>query len=163
MPASGVWSFIEWVHYLFLSLWIGGIVTACVIATPVVHRSMISKPLAGEIVREIFRSLNQLELMSFFFLVITTFASMRFAGNEAKVWLLLLTIVTMGLLCSFYAFYLSARLSAVREDTAGFESLPAEHPSKKRFGRLHRLYVRLMSLNLILGMTALYGSVVIFK
>lgn len=163
MPASDVWRFIEWVHYLFLSLWIGGIVSVSVIAAPAIHRSMISKPLAGEIVREMFKRLNQLELLSFFFLIVTTFVSARFVAEDSKVWMLVLTILTMGLLSSFYTFYLSARLRAVREGADGFESLPPEHSSKKKFGSLHRLYVRLMSLNLILGMTALYGSVVIFN
>jgi uncharacterized membrane protein len=163
MPASDVWRFIEWVHYLSLCLWIGGIVSVSVIAAPAVHRSMISKPLAGEIVRAMFKRLNQLELLSFFFLIITTFVSARFVENDRGIGMLLLTFLTMGLLTSFYAFYLSARLSAVRESTAGFETLPAQHPSKKKFASLHRLYVRLMSLNLILGMAALYGSAAIFN
>ena len=163
MPASDVWRFMEWIHYLFLSLWIGGIVSVSVIAAPAIHRSMISKPLAGEIVRDMFKRLNQLELLSFFFLIITTLVSRRFVTDEAKIWMLFLTIFTMGLLSAYYAFYLSPRLSAVREGAAGFESLPPEHPSKRKFASLHRLYVRLMSLNLILGLAALYGSVALFN
>ncbi len=163
MPVSDVWHFIKWIHYLFLSLWIGGIVSASIVAAPAIHRSMISKPLAGEIVRTLFKRLNQLELLSFFFVFITTFVSVRFVENDRGVGMLLVTFFTMGLLTAFYAFHLSGHLAAVRESTAGFDNLPAEHEARKRFGRLHRLYVRLMSLNLILGMAALYGSVVILN
>ena len=166
MPASGVWNFLLWLHYLALGVWIGGITFLSAIAAPSVHRSMVSRPVAGDLVGVMLRRFNRVEMTCCLLLMVTTFFSRRFLQFE-KGWgwvlLLIVTIALMGILTTYYTYYIDPRMHQIRTLTPTLDSLSAENPARKEFDRLHRLYVRLMSLNLALGLAVLYGSVVIFK
>ena len=72
MSAQLVWQFLQWIHYLALSLWVGGIVFLSAIAAPSAHQSMASKAVAGEIVGKMLRRFNNIELSCCFILVVTS-------------------------------------------------------------------------------------------
>ncbi len=164
MSTDGVWYFIQWFHYLALSLWIGSITFFSAVAAPSIHRSMTSRALAGELVGTMLRRLNVIEIGCCLFLLATSFLSLRFLRErQSWVWYLILVILLMGLLTSFYTFHLTPKMEAVKEKVPGFDTLAKDHPAKVEFNRLHRLYVQLMSLNLVIGLGVLYFSVVIFK
>ncbi len=147
-----------------LALWIGGITLLCVAVAPAVHHSMASKPVAGEIVGKILDRLNRIEIGCWLTLLATGFSSFHFVSSKvSELSMLVLVIFTMGLLTLFYAFHLPSRMAALREKTPTLDTLSANHAAKIEFNRLHRIYVRLMSLNLVLGLGVLYGSVVILK
>ena len=164
MPASGIWNLILWIHYTALALWIGGISFLCLVAAPVVHHSMASKAVAGEIVGKILKRLNVIELGSCFVLISTTLTSFHFiSGREKLLWDLMLGVIFMGILTVFYAYHPTPRMDSMKEKIPAFDSLSANHAAKIEFNRLHRIYVKLMSLNLVLGLMVLYGSVVALK
>lgn len=163
MPASGIWHFIQWIHYLALALWIGGITFLSSIA-PIVHNTMASRTVAGEIIGKILKRLNSVEILCCLVLLATSFSSFRFvSGKEQSLWYLIFTIVLMGLLTFFYSFHLTSRLESLKEKIPMLDTLSTNHAAKIEFDRLHRIYVKLMSLNLVLGLGVLYGSVVILK
>ena len=164
MPVSGAWHFILWTHYIALALWIGGITFVSAVAAPATHRSMASKAVAGEIVSRILKRLNGVEFGSCVVLLFTSLASFHFVvGQERLLWNLILAIGFMGLLTSFYTFYLTPRMDSLKEKIPTLDTLSAHHGAKMEFDRLHAIYVKLMSLNLVLGLIVLYGSVVILK
>lgn len=163
MPADGVWNFLLWLHYLALSLWIGGMVMISAVAIPAAHGSMASKTVATEIVRNTLKKLNRVEMICCLTLLVTTVSALRFVSRQNLVYELIFGIVLMGLVTLVYALHLTPRLERLRESVPTFDSLPAMHESKKEFTRLHKTYVRLMSLNLVLGLAVLYGSVVFLR
>lgn len=164
MSPSGIWNFILWLHYLALALWIGGISFLCLVAAPVVHRSMASRAVAGEIVGKILRRLNLIEFGSCLALLGTTFSSFHFVtGRESLLWNLIFSILFMGFLTAFYSFHLTPRMDSIKEKIPTFDALSSHHAAKIEFDRLHRIYVKLMSLNLALGLMVLYSSVVILR
>ena len=164
MPGSGVWHLILWIHYLALSLWIGGIIFLSGVVAPTAHHSMASRALAGEIVSKILKRLNRIELISCSLLLTTSFSSYRFIKtSEQSLCYLILAIGAMGLLTSFYTFYLTPRMESIKETIPTIDAVSSSHASKIEFDRLHRIYVKLMSLNLVLGLFVLYGSVVVLK
>jgi len=164
MSTSGLWHLIKWIHFLALALWIGGIVFLAVIAAPAIHGSMASKAMAGEIVGRILRRLNAVELAAWLVLILTLLAAHQFIpGRSRMLSYLLLGVFLMGLVTAFYAFSLTPKMRALKEKVPALEMLGPDHTVKQEFDRLHHLYVKLMSLNLVLGMGVLYGSVVIFK
>jgi uncharacterized membrane protein len=164
MSTSGVWYFTQWFHYLALSLWIGGITFLSAVAAPAAHRSIASRAVAGQIVGTILKRLNILEILCFLILVTTSFFSFRFIREKQNcLWYLILVILVMGILTLFYSFYLTPKLEAVKASVPTFDSLSPDHAAKIEFNRLHKLYVQLMSLNLVLGLAVLYGSVVVLK
>lgn len=163
MPANGLWHFILWIHYLALSLWIGGI-TFISLAAPAIHGSMASKAVAGQIVGRILKRLNPVEITCALVLLTTSLCAFRFVrGKEQWLGCLILVITLMGLLSAFYTFHLTPRLESLKEQIPTLEALSPVHAAKIEFDRLHRIYVKLMTLNLALGLVVLYGSVVILK
>ena len=163
MTSSGIWHFIQWVHYLALALWIGGITFLSSIA-PIVHHTIASKAVTGEIIGKILKRLNTIEILCCLILFGTSFSSFRFvSGREQLLWYLVLVIFFMGLLTFFYTFHLTSRLESLKEKIPTLDTLSTNHAAKIEFDRLHRIYVKLMSLNLVLGLAVLYGSVVILK
>ncbi len=163
MLAAGLWYFIQWLHYLALALWIGGIAFISV-AAPAAHGSMASKAVAGEIVGKILKRLNTIEFFCFFILAMTLLLSFRFVRqHQERLGVLLVILLVMGLLASFYAFYLTPRMQSLKEQIPTLDALSTNNTVKAEFDRLHTIYVRLMSLNLVLGLSLLYGSVVVLK
>ena len=164
MPESGIWHFIQWLHYLALCLWIGGVTFLAGIVAPVVHHSLGSKALAGEIVGKILKRLNAVELGAWLILMFTTSSAFHFIrGTPLLLGYLLILLTPMGALAGFYIFYLTSRMTSIKQHIPPLEMSTEGHAAKIEFDRLHRLYVKLMSLNLVLGMLVLYVSVVVLK
>ena len=163
MPAEAVWNFLLWLHYLALALWIGGIVMIAAVAIPSAHRSMASKAVATEVVRTTLKKLNAVEMTCCLLLLVTTVSSFRFLQNQKLAYELIFGVVLMGMVTIVYAFQLTPRLEHLRETVPTLDALPETNPSRKEFNRLHKMYVRLMSVNLVLGLAVLYGSVVILR
>ena len=159
-----VWWFIQWIHYLALTIWIGGIVVFSAVVAPVIHRSMVSKALAGEIAGSILKRLNLVEVFCFLLLIATSFSASVFISGDLKaLWYLIFSVMMMGILTAYYAFHLTPRMKSLREKIPALDELLESNPAKVEFDRLHRIYVKLMSLNLVIGLAVLYGSVVFLK
>ena len=163
MPTEQIWSLILWVHYLALSLWVGGLFFASAVMAPAVHRSMASKAVAGQIVSTGLKRLNTIELVACFLMISTVLLSSRFVITDRFLIYPLVTLLFMGSFTSFYAFCLTPKMTALRENTPGFDMLPAEDAAKKEFGFCHRIYVGFLTLNLILGLVMLYFSVLYLR
>ncbi len=164
MPTSSIWNFIQWVHYLALLLWVGSIAFFSLVVAPSVHHSVASKAVAGDIISKILKRLNILEFTCCLFLITTGLAFFHFTPEKCRVVsYLILTVIFMGFLVVFYALYLTPRLEALKTRIPTLEMLPENHPARSEFNHLHRLYAKLMSLNLVLGLMVLYASVVILR
>lgn len=164
MPTSGVWNLILWIHYLALVLWIGGIIFFAAVTAPVIHHSMISKAIIGDIVSKILKRLNAVELTACLTLLATTFSAFHFSrGHDQPLSYLILAEFTMGLITLFYSYVLAPRMESLREKVPTLDTLSANNAVRIEYERLHKIYVRLMSFNLALGMILLYVSVVLLK
>ena len=127
---------------------------------------MVSRPVAGEIVGVMLRRFNRVELTCCLLMLVTSFSSRRFLQFQdgwTSVLILVFIIVCMGVMAIYYAYYLDPRMHQIRMNIPTLDSLSDKNPARMEFNRLHKLYVRLISLNLVLGLAVLYGSVVIFK
>src|SRR5437016_4332836 len=114
MPASCVWNFILWIHYLALSLWIGGITFLSAIAAPSAHRSMASRAIAGEIVGSMLKRFNWVEMVCCLILITTCASAFRFvAEHKQRLWILIAILVLMGLSTYFYAFSVTPQMDAI--------------------------------------------------
>ncbi len=163
MSAAGVWNFVQALHYLAITLWVGGIVFLSAVAAPSIHGSVISRALAGQVVRRMLERFNMMEFGACFFLVATSLSAVRFVSFKRGCLGLALAAVLMGLVTSFYALRLGPRMEHLKTSVPVFETLSETDPARVEFKGLHHLYVRLMGLNLVLGLGLLYGSVTIFS
>jgi uncharacterized membrane protein len=157
-----IWDWIRWVHYLALSLWIGGIIFLSAAVAPSIHSSLAAKAVAGQIVAKTLKRLNTLEIMCCLLLIATLVLSRRFVEAAVPLNVLLGLVLLMGILACFYAFILTPKMERLRL-TPGFETQTDDQDMKREFRSLHRVYVRLMSLNLVLGTAVLYGSIVLLS
>lgn len=114
--------------------------------------------MAGEIVGKVLAKLNRIEIVCFSVLLGTLSSALHFAGYNRETLGLFGAVAVMGVLTFFYAFQLTPKMRELREGTPGFYDLNPEHPVKKEFGKLHRFYVRLMSMNFLLGLGVFYVS-----
>ena len=163
MTAENVWDILRWIHFLALSLWLGGIVFLVLIAVSAVHRSMVSRALAGEIVSGMLKRLNYLEIFACLVLLVTSVSSAHFlVGDDRAVLCLTGLVLAMGAVTAVYAFYLTPRMESLKSDQPGFEALEDGHEVRIRFKKLHQYYVQLMGLNMFLGLVTLYVSVAVF-
>lgn len=163
MSLNGAWHFILWMHYLGLSLWVGGIICLAGIAIPTVHHNLPSRALAEEITAKILKRLNFLETICCFMLLFTSFMSFRFVhGHQQEIGYLILTIIFMGLLTFYYSFILMPKLEDLKQRMPVLDN-NAGQAAKAEFDRLHQWYVNLVSLNLALALIVLYVSVAVFK
>ncbi|MBI3306977.1 MAG: DUF4149 domain-containing protein [Candidatus Omnitrophica bacterium] len=164
MPTSGVWHLILWIHYLALAFWIGGITFFAAAVAPVIHRSMIAKALVGDVISKTLKRLNIIELTACLTLLATTISASHFSrGHDRYLNSLILLEITMGLTTLFYTYLLAPRMEALRDKIPTLDMLSSNQAVKIEYDRLHKIYVRLMSLNLALGMILLYASVAILK
>ena len=163
MSSTTIWHFILWIHYLALGLWTGGIVFCSFVAAPAVHRSLATRAVAGQIVGALLKRLNAIEFFCCLLLLLTSLSALRFVIDRVVgiLFLILLFMIMGGAVC-IYAFYLTPLMESLKEKIPTLDALSTNHEDKKKFDRMHRLYVRLMGLNLILGLFALYVSIMIF-
>ncbi len=123
---------------------------------------MAAKAVAGQIVAKTLKRLNTLEIMCCLLLIATLVLSRRFVEASTALHALLAVVVLMGVLTCFYAFRVTPKMEHLRL-TPGFETQTDDQDMKREFRSLHRVYVRLMSLNLVLGTAVLYGSIVLLS
>lgn len=163
MPTTGLWHMILWLHYLALGIWTGSIIFFATVVASNIHHSIVSKAVAGETVGQILKRLNVLEISCAGVLVFTTLSSFHFVngGREQGLFYLAADIVLMGIMTLFYSCHLTPRMDQIKAKIPTLDVLPDSHAAKGEFNRLHKLYVKLMSLNLALGLLALYLSVVL--
>ena len=159
-----MWNFLVWLHYLAIVLWAGGITSLAGIAAPAIQRSMASRAVAGEIVGAMLRRFNVVEIACFLILLVTSLSARSFVfERKSWLWIIMLIIVVMGISTCFYSFHLAPRMHALKEKVPTLEALSENHPVKLEFDHLHKVYVKLMSMNLVFGLAVLYLSVLIFK
>jgi hypothetical protein len=129
---------------------------------PAVLPHVPGSEVAGEIVGKMLRRFNTVELACCLVMLSVVGSAFRFGFPARETALLISALVLMGILTVTYAYRITPRMEAIKEATPGFYDLSKDHLMRKEFNRLHRSYVRLMSVNLILGLAVLYGSAVTF-
>ena len=158
-----VWHFLLWIHYAALSVWTGGLLLLSFVVAPAVHRSVVSKSVAGEIVGRTLKTFNRWEVTSCGILLVSLCSSFQFIFDHVhERWILIGMVFFMGGIVFIYSRVLTPRMEQIKQKMPAF--LPASQELLQAdFRRLHRLYAGLMSLNLILSLIVLGGSIILLK
>jgi len=132
-------------YLLLLGVWTGGIFMFTFVVTPVIFKSF-DRDLAGSIVGRLFPG------YFFFTLVVAALAAgLLFFAWSARTGIAFrasLVLVVIALVIALYTnFSLHPRMQNVKQEIASFEQVPADHPSRQTFRRLH---VQSAVLNLML-------------
>ena len=146
---------LETLSAIALALWTGGIAFLSFGTAPVAFRVLDSPQTAGKVVGEALHRLNRIEIVCALVLVIALGLEFALVGVRSNVHVIrAVVVVMMALLMLTYTYWVSPQLVDLRErGTEGDEGL------KSQFDALHKLYVRMMALNLLLGLGAIFLSV----
>jgi hypothetical protein len=136
---------------LLLGVWIGALLCFGAVVAPALFRSL-PRAEAGAVVRQVIPVLDIYGLLAGMALLALTFAGPQAGAAWARRGLLLAMIA----LCAGSYFAVTPRLERLRQDAGGrISELPADHPARREFGRLHGVSTVLSGAVLLLGLVAL--------
>jgi MFS family permease len=122
-------------YLLLLGIWTGGIFMFTFVVTPVIFKSF-DRDLAGSIVGRLFPG------YFFFTLVAAALAAallfFAWSARTGTAFRASAALAVIALLIALYAnFSLYPRIQGVKQEIASFERVPADHPSRQTFRKLH--------------------------
>lgn len=148
-PAPRILRFIEFVYLLLLALWLGGILVFGAVLAPALFRVLTSAQ-AASVVREVLPVLEVYGVVAGGLLLLAGLGAQR--PSRARMALL----GGMLALALVSASVVSPRMAALRQQAGDrISELPAGHPTRAAFGKLHGVSSLLMLGQLLLGLGAL--------
>jgi hypothetical protein len=145
-------SFLRFLMFLSLTVWIGGIVFLSFVEAPTAFASLPSRHMAGTIVGH---SLGILHWMGLFAGVIYLGSSMLLSslvtGSAQPQAARHVLVFLMLLLTAASQFGISPKMAALRTQFADIDTVPATDPGRMQFDALHKWSVRLEVAVLVMG------------
>lgn len=164
MDPDFIWSWILWLHFGALGVWIGGLIFLSFVAAPSMHQSIVSKQVAGELVGAMLKRFNGIELVSCSLILVTSISSFHFIfDQQGRRFLIIGLIVAMGLVTAFYSFILTPKIDGLKKQMADSVVSALSEQLQQLFKHYHKTYVMMLTLNLILSFIVLYASIVWLK
>jgi uncharacterized membrane protein len=155
---------IHFIHFLLLSIWIGGISIFSFVTAPAIFKTSPSREQAGKVVGEILRSFTWVQVVVVVGLFLTfhfLFGGTLFKNRLAVVTLAVLVAMAVFLvLCSFV---LGPQMEKIRASTPDFYRLTKDNPIRIAYQRFHSRYVRLTATNLFFGLFLLGSSLLVLR
>jgi uncharacterized membrane protein len=143
-------------YRLSVALWAGGMSLFTFVVTPVIFHSR-GRDAAGEIVGAIFPYYFRYCLVAIGIALVTRIAA-GFALTGLRQIAGTALIVFALALSGWHAFALVPRIEAVKTQVSSFESVPAEHPARREFSRLHGISMGINLAVLVAGVVLILGQ-----
>lgn len=140
---------------LALAIWLGGMLFFAAGVAPVAFGTLPSRELAGNVVNG---SMARLHLFAYVagVLLLASYALRAWLGDRGRVAAIKAGLAALMLGIALYSgFGISAPLAEIRSRVGTIDSLPPGDPTRARFAFLHQLSVRLMGLNMLLGVVVI--------
>ena len=154
-------SFLKFLMFLSLVIWIGGIIFLAFVLAPTAFTSGLlpTRHMAGSIVG---RSLDLLHYMALasgiVFLIASGVYSRITTGPARPLAARHLLIVVMLLLTVISQFAVSPKMHAIRAEVGVIDNVPLDNPLRREFDRLHVWSEDLEKAILLLGLIAIYKT-----
>lgn len=143
-------------HRLSVALWAGGMSLFTFIVTPAIFRSR-GRDAAGEIVGAIFPWYFRYCLAVIGIALVTRIAAGSAFAGARQIAGTVLVVLALSL-SAYHAFSLAPRIHAMKTRIASFESVPADHPSRREFSRLHGISMGVNLAVLAAGVVLILGQ-----
>lgn len=125
----------EVAYLLTLALWVGGIAVFTFLVTPLLF-GHLGRDEAGRIVGFLFPAYFPY-LLVLSLVALGTFGLLARGPWGLARWVTLLLLVAAVATNAYVAFRLHPQARAVKQEIASFETVPPDHPLRRRFRRLH--------------------------
>jgi len=143
-------------YRLSVALWAGGMSLFTFVVTPVIFKSR-GRDAAGEVVGAIFPYYFRYCLAMIGIALVARIAA-GFALTGLRQVAGTALIVVALFLSGWHTFSLAPRIEAVKAQVASFESVPAEHPARRQFSRLHGISMGVNLAVLAAGVVLILGQ-----
>ena len=150
-------SFLRFLMFLSLIVWVGGIVFLSFVEAPTAFSQLPSRHMAGTVVGHSLGILHWMGLFSgIVFLGSSLLLSSLTTGSAKPFAFRHILVAAMLLLTAVSQFGISPKMAALRAQFGDIDTVPATDPGRMQFDALHVWSVRLEVAVLILGIAAVY-------
>lgn len=145
----------NFLHLLGISIWIGSIIFFSFGVAGTVFKNITSKTEAGKLNGIFLKKLNKVERVSVSLLAIT-FGIYSIAEYKMdNLFLRLITFIIMLVIYLVYSNHITTKTEQLRDKIVDFDNLEST-PERIEFNKYHKMYVKLLSANLLLGFVLLF-------
>jgi hypothetical protein len=150
-------SFLRFLMFLSLIVWVGGIIFLSFVEAPTAFHQLPSRHMAGGIVGHSLGILHWMGLFSgVIFLGSSLLVSSLTTGSAKPFAVRHLLVCGMLLLTAVSQFGVSPKMAALRTQFGDIDTIPPADPGRLQFDALHVWSVRLEVAVLVLGIAAVY-------
>ena len=146
----------NFLHLLGISIWIGSIIFFSFGVAGTVFKNITSKTEAGKLNGIFLKKLNKVEQISVTLLALTFGVYLTNAEYRTdNLFLRLITFWIMLIIYLVYSTHITKKTEQLRDKIVDFDNLEST-PERIEFNKYHKMYVKLLSANLLLGFVLLF-------
>jgi uncharacterized membrane protein len=150
-------SFLRFVMFLSLVVWIGGLIFFAFVLAPTAFQVLPNTHLAGNVVGRALGKLHWIAIISGVIFLLTSLLYSRLTEGTTHVFAMRHVLLCLMLaLTLFSQFWIIPRMDALRAQVGDFASVPLNNPARVQFDALHVWSTRVEGAVLLLGLVAVY-------
>ncbi len=147
----------NFIHLLAIGVWLGSIIFFSFGVAGTLFKNLSSRSEAGKLNGIILKKLNKIELICIKLLFITFLIDYSQVNFRTDILFVRFAVfVVMAISTVTYSTYVTTESEKLKEKIINFDETTKDMPERKKFDRLHKLYVKMLSTNLFLGWALLY-------
>ena len=151
-------SFLRYLMFLSLVVWVGGIIFFAIMA-PTAFHLLPTRLLAGTLVGNLLTKLHWIAIGSGIVFLITSLAYSRMTDGTARVFAARHILICLMLaLTLFSQFWITPRMITLRAQVGRFDATTLDNPARIHFDALHAWSTRVEITILIMGLIAIYAT-----
>jgi hypothetical protein len=150
-------SFLRYLMFLSLVVWIGGLVFFAFVLAPTAFQVLPNTHLAGNVVGRALGKLHWIAIISGVVFLLSSLLYSRLALGTAHMFALrhVLIVLMLGLTL-LSQFWIIPKMDTLRASVGDFAQVPLVNPDRVQFDKLHLWSTRVEGAVLILGLVAIY-------
>lgn len=150
-------SFLRFVMFLSLVVWIGGLIFFAFVLAPTAFQVLPNTHLAGNVVGRALGKLHWIAIVSGIIFLLTSLVYSRLSEGTTHVFAMRHVLLCLMLaLTLFSQFWIIPRMDTLRAQVGDFASVPLNNPQRIQFDALHVWSTRVEGAVLLLGLVAVY-------
>lgn len=150
-------SFLRFVMFLSLVVWIGGLIFFAFVLAPTAFQVLPDTHLAGNVVGRALGKLHWIAIVSGIVFLFSSLLYSRLTGGTADIFAIRnVLIVLMLALTLFSQFWIIPRMDTLRASVGDFAKVTIDNPARVQFDALHVWSTRVEGAVLLLGLVAVY-------
>lgn len=147
----------KFLEILGISIWTGSIIFFSFGVAGTIFKNLSSKTEAGKLNGIILKKLNKVEHLAIKILLFCFIFFGFTSENHDKIFYLkAFVFLIMSFLTFFYSLKITTKTELLKEKIGNFDNPENTSPERQEFNRYHKMYVKMLSANLFLGLFMMF-------